>query len=132
MVYTTMSTGQLFIFAVGMLGPILFIALDEPANAKKFPGRISHVIFLVLLSAMAAGFYSLELAARNPAHKFLQILNTDFLFFASVFVAVVVLILRYLTTVYRKNISGFNVEEAMKEQANDFAGSFSARHKEQG
>lgn len=130
-VKTTMNTGQLFIYAVGMLGPILFIALDEPPNAKKFPGRMSHVLFLILLAVVAAGFYAIQLFAKSPNQSNAALLDTDFLFGASLTIATLVLIIRYLTTVYRKSTLSFDPETEMKDPVADFADDFANRHRGQ-
>lgn len=131
LVLSTMNAGQLFIFAVGMLGPILFIALDEPPNAKKFPGRTSHVVFLSLIALIAAGFYAIQLFAKNQKPDSQAMVDTDFLFCASAIIALLVLLVRYLTTVYRKSTLSFDPETQMKDPVTDFASEFANRHRGQ-
>lgn len=131
LILSTMDAGQLFIFAVGMLGPILFIALDEPPNAKKFPGRTSHVVFLSLIALVAAGFYAIQLVAKNQPPSSEVMVDTNFLFYASAVIAFLVLAVRYLTTVYRKSTLSFDPETQMKEPVADFASQFASRHRGQ-
>jgi hypothetical protein len=124
----TVDSGQLFIFAVGMLGPILIAAADDPANNKKFPGRLSHFSLLFLLGALASGFYALQLSAKSGVGLGL---DTSFLFSTSVAIALAVLILRYLTMVYRKSTVNFDPETQMKDPVSDFAKRFAERHEGQ-
>lgn len=128
LLYKTVSSGQLFIFSVGMLGPILLAAADDPDKNKKFPGRASHFSLLILMAALASGFYAFQLIAREPQGQ--SLLDTAFLFKASLVIAALVLILRYLTTVYRKSTAEFDPEEQMKEPAANFAREFAQMHKE--
>lgn len=123
---STIGTGQLFIFAVGMLGPILLASAEDSDPSKQFPGRTYHLALIVLLGVLASGFYAFVLAAREP--KADGLLNTNFLFKSSVAISVVVVIMRYLTTVYRKSTATFNPETGLKQPVNDFADDFNARH----
>jgi hypothetical protein len=109
-----------------MLGPILFVSLEEPANAKSFPGRVSHVLVLVLIGFVSVGLYALEVGARIT--ELGSIFDTDFLFKASLGVSVIVLSLRYLTTLYRKNTLSFDPEVQMKGPVDNFAEKFAAKH----
>lgn len=129
LLYKTVESGQLFIFAVGMLGPILLAAADDPAKNKKFPGRISHMTFLVVIGVLAAGFYAIQLIARDlPSIG----VDTKFLFFMSVSISVAILVLRYLTMVYRKSTVEFDPEEELKEPVKAFAEKFARMHEGEG
>ncbi|HDS1566379.1 hypothetical protein I5U31_03975 [Stenotrophomonas maltophilia] len=123
---STVSTGQLFIFAVGMLGPILLSSAEDPDSTKQFPGRTYHFALILLLGALASGFYAFVLAGREPQAS--GLLNSDFLFTASVSIAAVVVVMRYLTTVYRKSTASFDAEQNLKEPVDEFARKFNARH----
>lgn len=124
--YTTVSTGQLFIFSVGMLGPILLASAEDPDPKKQFPGRTYHFALILLLGALASGFYAFVLAGRQPQAA--GLLNSNFLYNASVCIAVVVVLMRYLTTVYRKSTSSFDAEDGLKAPVNEFAERFNNRH----
>lgn len=126
LLYKTTNSGQLFIFAVGMLGPILLASAEEPQNTKQFPGRAAHFALILLLGALASGFYATVLAGRDP--RATALINNQFLFTASTVIASLVVVMRYLTTVYRKNTSAFNVEERLKGPEKEFAADFEARH----
>lgn len=126
LLHKTISTGQLFIFAVGMLGPILIASAEDPANSRQFPGRTNHLAMIVLLGALASGFYGFVLASREPQAQ--GLLDTQFLFHSSVVLAVIVVIMRYLTTVYRKSTASFDAEENLKAPVERFADEFQDRH----
>ncbi|WP_269792391.1 hypothetical protein [Stenotrophomonas sp. Iso1] len=123
---STVSTGQLFIFAVGMLGPILLASAEDPDTSKQFPGRTYHFALILLLGVLASGFYAFVLASRETQAA--GLFDSQFLYRASICIALVVVVMRYLTTVYRKSTASFNAEESLKEPVNDFAAAFNARH----
>jgi hypothetical protein len=80
----------------------------------------------VLLGAVAAGFYALQLSIRGDAKQ--ELLNEGFLFSSSVVIAIIALLLRYLTLVYRKSTVSFDPETQLKEPVADFAKRFADRH----
>lgn len=123
---STIATGQLFIFSVGMLGPIVLASAEDPDSSKQFPGRTYHFALIVLLGALASGFYAFVLASREPQAA--GLLNADFLLVASIVIASVVVVMRYLTTVYRKSTTSFDAEDRLKGPVNDFAERFNSRH----
>lgn len=126
LLYKTMNSGQLFIFAVGTLGPILLASAEDPPEKKQYPGRAFHFATILLLGALASAFYAMTLVGReNPSASLVRL---DFLFVASVVISAIVVIMRYLTTVYRKNTANFDVEEGLKRPEKDFATAFDARH----
>lgn len=126
LLYETTKSGQLFIFAVGMLGPILIVSAVDLPNAKQFPGRLGHFAVLLVLGAAASGFYGLVLLSRESFGA--PLVNAEYLYGASIAIAAFVLVLRYLTTVYRKNTQNATPEEIMKQPEKDFASEFEARH----
>jgi hypothetical protein len=128
LLYQTVSAGQLFIFSVGFLGPILIAAADDPPRARVFPGRTSHFLVLIILAAIAAGFYSLHLTGRGEASA--QLIDSEFLIRASLYIAIFSVVLRYLTTVYRRSTLEFDVEKELKAPVEDFAQQFTGRHEE--
>lgn len=122
----TIDSGQLFIFAVGMLGPILLTSAEDPASSKTFPSRTVHLAILILIAVLASGFYALVLIGRDPLA--LGLINTRFLFTTSVVVAALVVVMRYLTIVYRRSTADFVAERDMPKQAQEFVGDFAQRH----
>jgi hypothetical protein len=128
LLYKTANAGQLFIFAVTFLGPVFIIAGDDPAKAKTFPNRGLHLVLLFLLAVVGSSFYAIQLAAREfPGGVQL---NSNFLFRASVVIAIFSIALRYLAVVYRKNTLVFDPEAELVEPAHDFAAEFAKRNRE--
>jgi hypothetical protein len=122
----TVSTGQLFIFSVGFLGPILLAAGDDRSRKRVFPGRISHFLVLFLLGTAAAGFYALRLTGAVFAP--MEIIDEAYLFATSVWIAIFSVTLRYLTMVYKNLVEDFDPETEMKAPTEDFAEAFAKRH----
>jgi len=121
---STVRSGELFIFSVAFLGPILVTAAEDPKYARQFPGRIWHFLALVFIALIAAGFYALlKIAQTQGLH---ELFNKEFLFDSSVIISVTAVSLRYLAIVYRKQT--FNPEKELKQQEGNFADEFEQRH----
>lgn len=125
-IYQTVSAGQLFVFSVSFIGPIVAAVGRDPPRARIFPGRVGHFSAFLALVATAAGFYAMELIAGNEATS--ALLNKDFLFVASVVIASTVVVLRYLTMVYRQSTLEFDAESQLRTPTDDFAKEFIERH----
>ncbi len=111
----TFNNGELFVFAVSFVGPIVYIAFDEPSWAKReFPQKLWHAMALFVL-ALACG--ALFAAVKTGATLDMALVIT-----ASVWLAVVSVALRYLATVFNKARS--RPAEEMREQTADFIEEF--------
>jgi len=79
---------------------------------------------------MAAGFYALQLTAREapPSNS----IDEQFLFHASLCIAALSVVLRYLTIVFRRSTIEIDVEKELTAPVDDFAQQFAGRHKEGG
>lgn len=122
---STISNGELFIFSVGFLGPALLITIDDPVNAKQFPGKVWHALAFILLGCIAAALFALIKAAGTPGMP-PSVLNRDFLFSTSVILGIVCCVLRYLSIVYRKFT--LRPDDLIKEKEKDFSDEFARRH----
>ena len=122
---STVRNGELFIFTVGFLGPILLTALEDPKNARPFPGRIWHILALVVVAIIAAGFFALMKVATN--RDITPIFNRQFIYQTSLHLAGLSIALRYLAIVYRKQT--IDPEKEIKEKEANFANEF-AKHRE--
>lgn len=91
---STFSQGELFIFATSMLGPIVYMAFEDPANARAFPSRLEHAVLVFLLIAICATMFGQQKAGAST--------NIDFLFSLSIFCAGLAIVLRYLSAVYHR------------------------------
>lgn len=118
----TINQGQLFIFAVSLLGPIVLTTADDPEKSNKFPGRLSHLSVLMILSIAASSFYAFELASRQPQAA--ELFNKAFLFNASLAIALTVVVMRYLTIVYRKSTHEPDSQQRMVDVHEQFATAF--------
>lgn len=124
LVYSTISKGELFIFSVGMLGPILLATADDGEDNKPRFGRIWHIAALAFIGLLATGFHSQIKAAQFEER--LSFMNLDFLFHASVVIAVAAVFLRYLALLYKK--STFIPTRELRQPVTQFTNDFKARH----
>lgn len=110
--HSTVKSGELFIFTVGFLGPILLIAGEDKETESQFPGRLWHLLAFVLLAFIATAFHSQVKSAQ--LHKQLVQSDMNFLFNASIVLAVCAIFLRYLAMLYRKTT--FRPKVEIKDQ----------------
>lgn len=126
LLHSTVKNGELFIFAVGFLGPILLITAEDPDSARPFPGRTWHIFAFIILGFLAAGFHSQIKSAQFEER--VGIFNEDFLLHASMLIGAAAIVLRYLAVLYRK--STFAPKKELKDPEVDFAKTWGARHEE--
>lgn len=121
---STVSNGELFIFAVGFLGSTLIVAFDDPKGARQFPGQIWHAVALFVLGLLCAGSFALVRLASDDELSLK--LNQELLFRASLWLASIAALLRYLAIVYRKFT--LRPDDLMKESERQFSDQFAQRH----
>jgi len=124
LLFSTVRTGELFIFTVGFLGPILLSASDDPKDAKAFPARLWTIASLLIIGLIAAGYHSQIKAdqlkgALNPS-------DAEFFYKVSLYVAFAAVGLRYLSMVYRR--STFLPQVEIRKPVDEFADQFDQRH----
>jgi hypothetical protein len=124
-VISTVRSGELFIFVVGFLGPILLTALDDPKGAKEFPGRLWHVFALVVIGLIATGYHA-QIKAGQLKGGTLGESDQEFLLHVSAWIALAAVMLRYLAIVYRK--STFVPEDELKRPETEFADNYVKSH----
>jgi hypothetical protein len=96
LVLRTVSRGELFIFSVSILGPVLYTALDEPSWARRgFPEKLLHIGLTVILTLLAATGFSGVKLTPDP--------NLAFALQSSLTIAAIAIVLRYLTILYNKS-----------------------------
>ena len=120
--HSTVKTGELFIFSVGFMGPILLIT-EWKKGDKEFPGRLGHIVALLIVCLVSAGFHSQIKSAQLQGKMVEDDLN--FLFWISLAAAIAAVILRYLAMVYKK--SSFRPGIELKGREADFAADY-AKH----
>lgn len=117
---TTIGNGELFVFAVSVVGPIAYIALEEPAWAKReFPQKLWHALALLVLALVCGALFA---AVKTGAN-----MDMERIVEASVWLAITAVIFRYLATVFNRARS--RPAEEMRQQTEDFVGEFE-KHRE--
>jgi hypothetical protein len=118
---STISRGELFMYSTAFLAPIFWIALTDRPNMRVFPGKVSHIVLMVIISVIAAVFFGLLTAGDK--------LNQDFTFALSVVMFFTSLILLYLGILYHES----RIEDApaiMKKDEGTFSAEFRERKNE--
>lgn len=93
--YQTFMNGELFIFCVSLLGPIFYVALEEPSWAKQqFPGKTWHATLVALLALLCAALFAATRVSNN--------MNLEDLVVLSIYLALAACGFRYITIVYNK------------------------------
>lgn len=124
LLYSTVRDGELFIFAVGFLGPILLLTADDPNDAKPFPHRVWYILTLIVIGLLAAGCHAQLKAAQFGGMA--DLLDSEVVFQVSLFTGAAVVMVRYLALVIRK--STFTPKTELKDPEEKFAMDWSARH----
>jgi hypothetical protein len=125
---STIGNGELFIFSVSFLGPILITSLADRKGKREFPGRDWHVFGLIALGILSALLFSLIKVLKNvPISSGIELLDTIDMHLVvqfSIWIAASAVFLRYLTIVYQKSL--LTSDELMLNQDAEFARSFAA------
>lgn len=112
---STISRGELFMYSTASLAPIFWIALADKPNVRVFPGKVSHIVLMVIISVIAAVFFGLEIAGNKLNQGFVLKLSVV-MFFTSV-------ILLYLGILYHES----RIEYApaiMRQDTENFAAGY--------
>jgi len=123
LLHSTLSNGELLIFAVSFLGPIFLIALSDRQGKREFPGREWHILALMCVASIAAVLFAQVKTAHDTSDG-LTFLNMSFVVIASYWLAGGALLLRYLTMVYQKSMLAS--DELMPKHDKDFARNYAA------
>lgn len=113
--YGTLAHGALFTYCTALLAPIFWIALVDPPGARVFPSKVSHMVVIAIIDAIAAVFYGLVTAGKK--------LNEGFTFTLSTWVFFGSLMLLYLGTVYHVHRMP-DVPAEFKKQEDDFSSAY--------
>lgn len=112
----TFRNGELLVFTISMLAPILYLTLDDPERASPFPHKlpISTIVALVIVTC-AALFALLKASAVK---------DLPFVFELSVGLTGLALTFRYLALVYHRYRLFPPSELELREQQVDFVKDF--------
>jgi|SRR5665213_810900 len=91
----SISKGELFIFSVSLVGPIFYVALEDPEWAKReFPNKMWHAVVVTVFAIVSAVLFSQIRSGASP--KVVELVDLSF------WLSVFAIVLRYLTIVYNK------------------------------
>jgi len=113
---STFKNGELLVFTISMLAPILYLTLHDPERAEPFPHKlpISTAVALVIVTS-AALFALLKASAVK---------DLPFVFWTSVILTAIALVFRFLAIVYHKvrmpNLSEKDLRETQENFVEDF------------
>jgi hypothetical protein len=91
---STYRNGELLVFTMSMLAPILFLVLHDPDQAEKFPHKLPISTLVMLTAITCATLFALQ--------KSNSVKDGEFVLSLSVFLTVLALIFRYLAIVYNR------------------------------
>jgi di/tricarboxylate transporter len=112
--FSTINRGELFMYSTAFLAPIFWIALTDRPGMRVFPGKVSHIVLMVVISVIAAVFFGLLVAGNRLNQRFTLDLSTV-MFITS-------LVLLYLGILYHES----RIKDAGSEMKRDEQ-SFSAK-----
>lgn len=112
----TFRNGELLVFTISMLAPILYLTLHDPDRADKFPHKlpISTVVTLVIVTC----------AALFAVLKASSVKDFPFVFELSIGLTGLALCFRYIALVYHRYRMHSPTEMEMRSQQMDFVNDF--------
>lgn len=90
----TFRNGELLVFTISMLAPILYLTLHDPEQADPFPHKLPISTCVALIIVTCASLFALLKASAVKDHPFV--------FELSVILTAIALVFRYLAIVYHK------------------------------
>lgn len=116
--FSTVANGELFMYSTAFLAPVFWIALKDRPNARVFPGKVSHIVLMVIISVIAAVFFGLHTAGSR--------LNEKFALFLSVIMFFTSLLLLYLGILYHQSLTN-DAATVMRENEETFSAEYRER-----
>lgn len=116
---STFRNGELLVFTISMMAPILFMTLHDPENLSgaPFPHKLPISTTVALIAVTCAALFALLKASA--------VKDLDFVFRLSVILTCVALLFRYLAIVYGKvRANNAPNEMELRQDQNDFVGRF--------
>lgn len=90
----TFRNGELLVFTISMLAPILYLTLHDPEQAEPFPHKLPISTVVALIIVTCASLFALLKASA--------VKDVPFVFVLSIVLTIVALAFRYLAIVYHK------------------------------
>lgn len=91
---STFRNGELLIYTISMLTPILYLVLHDPAQADKFPHKLPISTLVTVIAVTSSALFALM-----KAHA---IKDSDFVLQLSIILTLLALLIRYLSLVYHR------------------------------
>ncbi len=115
-IHNTIARGELFMYATAFLAPVFWMALTDRPGQRAFPGKLSHIILMVVILVVAAVFFGL-ITAGNKLNQRFTLGLADATFITS-------LALLYLGILYHEHRDRRDAAAVMKGQEEDFSAKY--------
>lgn len=119
----TFQNGELLIFTISMLAPILYLTLYDPDKAEPFPHKLPISTAVALIIVACASLFSLLKAS--------SVKDFPFVFSLSIVLTIIALVFRYLAIVYHRVRLPQVTEEELRAPQKAFVEDY-RRHVEEG
>lgn len=114
--WSTIQNGELLVFTISMLAPILYMTLYDPEKAAPFPHKLPMSTVVALIVVISAVLFALLKA--KAVKDFYFVINF------SVILTLLALIFRFLALVYhRARLKSVN-ETVLRQPENDFVSGY--------
>lgn len=111
------NSGVLILYAASLVSPVIYIALSDIKEGRgKFPSRISHVMAVIMISVVAAGYYTASELAGDLNLQLVRL--TSIVLFCCAFAVL------YLASCYRNGMSDYDHASVVNKTASEFASKF--------
>jgi hypothetical protein len=69
---SSVSKGEMLLFATSAIAPIFFFALTPPKHDRDFPGRLSHIVCGLLIFMICTALFGAQRAGANIDPNFIR------------------------------------------------------------
>jgi len=90
----TVSNGELLIYTISMLTPILYLVLYDPEQAESFPHKLPLSTLVTVIAVTSSALFALM---KGNAIK-----DPNFVLYLSIILTILALSIRYLSLVYHR------------------------------
>jgi hypothetical protein len=117
---STITGGELFIYAAAFLAPILWIIHHVPPGAEAFPTPLAHGLLTAIVTVCCALSFEMQKPGQNPNLVILHRLALLFFWTA--------IVLIYLATLYHNHRLPVVSREQIRSQQDHFLRDYRERH----
>jgi hypothetical protein len=116
---STFKNGELLVFTISMLAPILYLTLHDPEQASPFPHKLPISTVVALVVVVCAVLFAILKASA--------VKDMDFVFDLSIYLTVLALTFRYLALVYHRYRMPSLSESDLRAPQQDFVANARAK-----